>query len=93
MSVNSANHERVEIQMTNTTHRAVDQLSDGDLLERESHDRAEFLRLDRVDPLPPDRKYRLFRTPRALLDAWVRWTQSNVAARLRGLKFRAGHDA
>ena len=76
--------------MTNKADRHVDQLNDWDLLERESQDRVEFLRLERMEPQSSSTSYRLIRGSRTLSDAWVRWTQSSVAARLRGLSFRNG---
>ena len=85
-----ARFQRAGDVMTNKADRHVDQLNDWDLLERESQDRVEFLRLERMEPQSSSTSYRLIRGSRTLSDAWVRWTQSSVAARLRGLSFRNG---
>ena len=63
----------------------LDKLSDGELLDRESADRCEYLRLDRVEPRAMGTTFRVIRTSRTHLDVWQRWTESGFAARRRGL--------
>jgi hypothetical protein len=74
--------------MSDKADRHVDDLDDGELLDRELRDRAEYLRLERIEPRSSGTTYRLIRRSRGLLQAWVRWTQSSLAARVRGLHRR-----
>ena len=63
----------------------LDMLSDGELLDRESADRCDYLRLDRLEPRAMGTTFRVIRTSRTHLDVWHRWTESGSAARRRGL--------
>ena len=71
--------------MPHEPHRQLDGLSDCELLERESNDRSEFMQLERDEPHSSGTTFREIRASHALLNAWQRWTQSGMAARLRGL--------
>lgn len=71
------------------TDRSNDALSDSDLLDRESDQQDEFLRLERVEPQVRDTTYRPMHGSPALIHAWEQWRQTSVSARLRGLVPRA----
>jgi hypothetical protein len=74
--------------LMNASDRDFDVLDDDGVLRHESRDRAEFFRLERMEPQSPGTTFREIRGSRALLDAWARWTHSSVAARQRGLSPR-----
>jgi hypothetical protein len=72
--------------MPNESHRKqLNCMNDLELLEREFNDRTEFMQLERNEPVSTGTTFREIRASPALLDAWQRWTQSGLAARLRGL--------
>ena len=71
--------------------RQLNCMNDGELLERESNDRTEFMQLERNEPVSAGTTFREIRASPALLDAWQRWTQSALAAHLRGLLPRRLH--
>ncbi len=77
--------------MPNEPQRQLQFLSDFELLERESNDRSEFMQLERNEPPTTGTTYREIRASHALLNAWQRWTQSGMAARLRSLLPRRPH--
>lgn len=68
-------------------------MNDVELLEREFNDRIEFMQLERNEPESSGTTFREIRASPALLDAWQRWAQSGLAARLRGLLPRGRHRA
>ena len=73
--------------MTAHSHRSDDSLSDSELLDRESDQHDEFLRLERQEP-QRDTPYRVMNGSRELIHAWERWIQTSLTARLRGLRPR-----
>ena len=78
-------NQRRALSTPNEPHRQLEGLSDFELLERESNDRSEFMQLERDEPQSSGTTFREIRASHALLNAWQRWTQSGMAARLRGL--------
>ena len=62
-----------------------DLLSDSELLDRESDQHDEFLRLEKAEPQPRNTTFRLMEGSRALIHAWELWIETSVTARLRGL--------
>lgn len=64
---------------------ANENLEDDDLLDRESSERREYLRLERREPHLRNTTYRALNASRALMRAWERWSRTSLAVRLRGL--------
>lgn len=64
---------------------STDNLSDAQLLARESMQHREYSRLEARDPRFRDTTYGVVRGSKALIDAWERWWKTNLAARARGI--------
>ena len=75
--------------MSPTTDRPDDKLDDEELLDRESDEREDFMRIEGTEPQSPGTTYRVLSGSRALIDAWEKWMRTSVSARLRGLLPRA----
>ena len=67
---------------------ANDQLSDDALMQREESERREYIRLEQREPHLRDTTYRELTGSKSLMQAWERWSLTNIALRLRGLLSR-----
>lgn len=65
-----------------------DDLSDGQLLDRERDDHDDFRREQAEQPRFGDTTFGLIRGSPRLIAAWERWWETNLAARMRGLLAR-----
>jgi hypothetical protein len=77
-----------EVSMRKSHDGSTDHLDDGELLDRETHDRDEFKRLEAEEPQLRSTTYGPSRASTALVKAWERWWHTNAAARMRGLVSR-----
>ena len=64
------------------------ELTDDALLQREESERREYVRLEEREPHLRDTNYRELTGSKPLLHAWERWSQTNLAVRIRGLLSR-----
>jgi hypothetical protein len=63
-------------------------MDDSDLLHRESSERREYNRLLNREPHLGDTNYRTLLGSELLMRAWQRWSETRIAAKLRGLKLK-----
>ena len=67
-----------------------DRLSDRELLDREAHQRVEYLRSDHREARSRGTTYKLLDASPGLMRAWEKWKATSIAVRLRGLLPRLG---
>ena len=68
--------------------RPTDELDDKELLAQEQEHREDFRRQEAAEPQQRGTTYGVVRGSPALLAAWERWWQTNLAARMRGILSR-----